>query len=143
MTLIEQLTASVVFVTAAAASLQVWALAAGATATDAHRQQRLSAHDAELMAVEGRLRSQAQLGPLEPDCSVAAERLRGAAEAQPPLTGVVRSLELLPAASATPLLQVRLAMPVAARGLEAERVRLYSPAALGLCGAAAALAGGN
>jgi hypothetical protein len=140
MTLIEQLTASVVFVTAAAASLQVWALAAGATATDAHWQQRLSALDAELMAVEGRLRSQA---PLEPACSVAAERLRGAAEAQPPLTGVVRSLELLPAASATPLLQVRLAMPVAARGLEAERVRLYSPAALGLCGAAAALAGGN
>ena len=142
MTLIEQLTASVVFVAASAASLQVWALAAGATATETRWQQQLGALDAELMAVEGRLRSQAAGGLLEPDCLVAAERLLSAAEAQPPAAAVMRSLQLLPA-PAPPLLEVRLAMPGAAGGLQAERVRLYSPAALGLCGATAAPAGGS
>jgi hypothetical protein len=83
MNLIETLLATVVVSMSAAASLQLWGLAAVATAKHDRLQDLMDQVDAELMAVDLRLRQEARAVAIPQDCADAAQQLIHLALAMP------------------------------------------------------------
>lgn len=126
--MIETLLATVVVSMAAAASLQLWGLAAVATAKHDRLQDLMDAVDAELMAVDLRLRQEARAVAIPQDCADAAQQLIQLAIAMPTGSGVLRQVEQ---GGET---HQQVVVTVGAEELDPPRRRLYSPAALNLCG---------
>jgi hypothetical protein len=124
MSLIEVLTASLVFAASAGSSLQLWALAGAAAVVEQRQQERLEQAEAVLARAETTLRG---LPPSAGDCTAPVAQLLQALAAQPLAPGLARQLELSAGGDGVVL---RLTV-----GGEAEpRQRLYLPAALGRCG---------
>jgi len=124
MSLIELLTGSVVFVSAAGSSLQLWALAGAAAVAEQRQHQRQEQAEVTLARAEATLRA---LAPAAGDCTTATAQLLQALAAQPLAPGLARQLEVSAGGEA-----VLLRLAVAG---EAEpRQRLYAPAAFGRCG---------
>jgi hypothetical protein len=132
---VEVLMAAVLFLGSLGASMAVWSRAVGALAADQERLVHLDRLEAELVAGESRLRDPflRQGGPLQP-CGVVLHRLVEAIERVPAAEGMERHLSLPPPGD-------RLQLRLVAGG--EERIRLYSPAAFGGCGAAGEVAGGG
>lgn len=126
MSLVELMLASGLLLGSSAASLGVWNRVA--TTLQEHRVEleQLGSLEAEVQALEARLRDQRQdrLGqPLS--CEEQLQRLVARLENQPPQSGVVRTLEM-PAGVDVLLIHLQAG--------DQERRRLYSPAAFGGCG---------
>jgi hypothetical protein len=128
MNLIETLLATVVVTMSAAASLQLWGLAAVATAKHDRLQGLMDQVDAELMAVDLRLRQEARAVASPQDCEDAAQHLLHLALAMPAGGDVLRQVEQGGEA------HQQVVVTVGAEELDQPRRRLYSPAALNLCG---------
>lgn len=130
MSLMEPLMASLVFLGSAAAAAQLWVLALGASHVEGERQQRLDRLDAELVVLGSWLRRQAATTGSSGDCTAVAARLAQELP-QPEAAGPSAEFHLRADGVTSPgLLEVEL---TSAAGPEARR-RLFSVAALGLCG---------
>lgn len=128
MNLVETLLATVVFTASAAASLQLWGLAAVATARHDRLQDLVDRADAELMAVDLRLRRQARAEAAPLDCVAAAEQLVALALPASTDDAVSRQVALGGEGNA------QVVVTVLVQELDQPRRRLYSPAAMNLCG---------
>ncbi|MCP9935008.1 hypothetical protein KBZ08_13925 [Cyanobium sp. Candia 9D4] len=132
MSLIELVTGSVVFLSAAGSSLQLWALAGAASMADQRQQERLEQAEVALARAEATLRG---LAPSAGDCTTATAQLLQALAAQPLPPGLARQLEVSASGDGVVL---RLAVA----GEAEPRQRLYVPAAFGRCGPAPGGGGG-
>ncbi|KEF41347.1 MAG: hypothetical protein ER33_11910 [Cyanobium sp. CACIAM 14] len=128
MSLVELVTGTVVFVLAAGSSLQIWALATSGTLAQERLQRRLEDADASLLRAEAVLR---RLAPSGGDCAEAAVRLLQALANEPVAPSLERQLQTSAAGDGV-VLQLMV------EGMAEPRVRLFLPAALGLCGPPAA-----
>ena len=128
MNLMETLLATAVLSISAAASLQLWGLAAVATAKHERLEKLMDAVDAELMAVDLRLRQEGRPLAIPQGCEDAAHQLIQLAIAVPTTGGVFRQVRR---GGET---HEQVVVTVGARELAPPRQRLYSPAALNLCG---------
>ena len=132
MTIAESLVAASLFLGALAGSLQVWGVSASAALAEEARQALRDRVEVELMASEARLRRFEAASPALVDCSTVAQLLARSLAAYPQPAGLRRQVS----ATAEGLVQVEVAAEQLA---EPMRRRLWSPAALGLCGAVALL----
>jgi hypothetical protein len=131
MTISESLVASCLLLGTMAGSLQVWGGSVSVAVAEESRQELRERVEAELMASEARLRRHGEAMPESPDCGSQGQALGAALAAHPLPEGLRRKVTT----RQDGLVQVE----VAAEGLaEPARQRLWSPAAFGLCGAAAA-----
>lgn len=127
MNLLEGMLATLVFCGSASASLQIWGLAAVATARHDQRRSLMDRLDAELLQTDRRLRREAAAILPTQDCGAAADALVARAATLPLPGGLQRQV-------------VRadrwVVLSVGTVGGDPPRRRLYSPSALNLCGEA-------
>ena len=126
MTLLESVVASLLFATVATASLGIWSLGLTAEVRRAAQERSLDRIDAELNAVDLRLRAEGAQSPAGGDCASALHTLEAMVEAIPAGEGVER--EVVPDGAGEGV-WVR----VAVAGQAEDRRRWFSPAALGFC----------
>jgi len=131
MTISESLVASCLLLSSLAGSLQVWGASVGVAVAEESRQELRERVEAELMATEARLRRHGEAMPESSDCVSHGQALGAALAAHPLPEGLRRKV----ATTQEGLVQVEVG---ADRLAEPARRRLWSPAAFGLCGAAAA-----
>lgn len=124
MNLVEVLVAAVVVAGASCGSAQVLGMGSRWSLQAEQRQARLEQQEASMVAAEAAVRRLAEAAPQAGDCGAAADELATALE-QAGGAGrqVLRQEE-------------RVLVEVAGEGDEPPRRRLFSPAALGLCGPA-------
>jgi len=130
MTLLESVVASLLFASVATASLGIWSLGLTAEASRAAKERSLDRIDAELNAVDLRLRTAGTAATPGGDCSTAQQTLVAAVESVPAAEGVVRQVAADGGGEGV-------WVSVAAEGRPADRRRWFSPAALGMCGGGA------
>ena len=129
MTISESLVAACLVLGAMAGSLQVWGVTATTAVAEEGRQERREQVEAELMASEARLRSYGEALPPLSDCGLQAQALAVALAAHPLRQGLRRQVSIRE--------DGLVGVAVEAEGLAAStRRRLWSVAALGLCGSA-------
>jgi hypothetical protein len=130
MTLTEVVMASGLLLGCLSGSLQLWGLVVEAGQAEERRQLLRERVEGELMANEARLRFHSRGRSPSADCAAHTPSLQSALADYPIPGGLRRQLVSLEAGQ---LLQVR----VDADDLAEPRQRLWSPAAFGLCAAAA------
>lgn len=133
MNLIEVLVAATLMTLSASSTLQIWNQLSLGVLQQEQRQQLADRLDGELAALEASLRLQSQQAQPIPACGHAAPSLQALLLSRPAAAGVQRQLKLLDQEDG-------LLLELAIEGLPLRRQRLYLPAALGLCDAAAAAA---
>ena len=127
MTIGETMVAACLFLASRAGSLQVWGVSASVAVAEEKRQEWREQVEAELMASEVRLRRHGEAMAPIADCGDRGHALGIALAAHPLPAGLRRQVTT----TEDGLVQVE----VAANDLaEPARVRLWSPAAFGLCG---------
>lgn len=137
MSLLENVVAALLFSAVAGVSLGIWSLGLSAEAQRAERQRGGDRIDADLTALEVRLRAGAAALPLAGDCASASQQLVALAAQQPAVAGLWRQLRVT---APDPGLEVTVGLGDGgpgnagpSSGAEPRR-RWFSPAALGLCG---------
>lgn len=130
MTLLESVVASLLFASVATASLGIWSLGLTAEASRSAQERSLDLIDAELNAVDLRLRTMGSAAPAAGPCTTGVLTMVAAVESVPAGEGVVRQVAADGAGEGV-------WVTVAAEGRPADRRRWFSPAALGFCGGGA------
>jgi hypothetical protein len=137
MSLLENVVAALLFSAVAGVSLGIWSLGLSAEAQRAERERSGDRIDADLTALEVRLRAGAAALPPAGDCASASQQLGALADQQPPASGLWRQLRVT---APDPGLEVTVGLSDGGPGSAgqssgaAPRQRWFSPAALGLCG---------
>lgn len=130
MTLVESVVASLLFASVATASAGIWSLGLMAETHRTAQERSLDRIDAELNAVDVRVRAEGAAPAAGGDCATAVHALVARVEALPVGEGVVR--QVVPDDAGEGVW-----VKVAVEGQPEDRRRWFSPAALGLCGGGA------
>jgi hypothetical protein len=129
MTILESLVAAVLFSASAGVSAQILGIASASSVHHGRIEALVDRQEAEMQLIDQQFRRLRQPVPLPQDCGTASEWLRTLIEAMPVAEAISRRIE--PSGDGDHVL-----VELGVEGRPIPRRRLYSPAALNLCGGA-------
>lgn len=127
MSLLEPLVAAVVFTAAAAVSAQIVGMAGAASVRHGQAEALADLQDGEMLLIDQLFRRLRPPRPLPQDCAAASAWLRAQSRTLPGADGITRRIERFGDGD-------DLLVEVMVDGHRSSRRRLYSPAAMNLCG---------